>query len=820
MPVQHPPQPQTLSRKVQCLIYRSIAVSIAHIDVATTAAESSAPTSVAFLLSQLQASSSYSAVAPPPPPPLPSPPPPEDVLPVTVRAQPVELPRFPSFDAVPVRAPSAPTPSSARTLDLRACTFQQALPHIAALSEDPAFMKKEQADLERRLWDERCAIRRTYEEKVKLACTKAKMIGSGLTQYEADTMSDSFRRDLKKFDTERALVAWDGLVTKQQTTLETLGVPSMFPSASKTDRELSILQISGSLQSTCHVLPSDPNCRRRKRSRGHFNSLYIRGICAHARSSACRCSPPYLRFSATLFRPCTTYAVSITLLDPQLSLSIPMPYVDLVSKDDYASIWYITNTPNGNVGSFDPSKPTIVMLHPLFLDLTWMYPQMEDHRLYLNYNIILFDTRATGKSIYRHSGRYDLWVAAADLAFAFHYLNLPPAHIFAPEIYGYAALRLASLFPELCLSVTVVNIPGQTEIQRVFDSFDNLVQLWCYAEDLLSFEHACKELLDYFVGTDAHPDLIDEIVAYWEKNFPPFRRSYCITNVNILMNRSAMNEEELASITSPVLIVQAERSATHPIDLAELLVQSMVNVPGGATIFPVKTSVAYMSLLSASIVNQVFIKFLQRLPHTGSNLRRSRKPIVERMKAALQQLAKSRNNPSIAERDPLSPLSFSCLPDEAVRNQDEVFMTYIKGEREAFSPLTMEGRPIRKYSERNEHWLDAASDGYSYSISTIAKFTRRKGKGSKDKEKTKDKDAAKDWDWAADMKPPSWTRRMERREQFVPTPSEPLSEELLQLARIRRATINPGAVDKHVIKGSMAKVVSGGGTVPLPRMLR
>lgn len=97
-----------------------------------------------------------------------------------------------------------------------------------------------------------------------------------------------------------------------------------------------------------------------------------------------------------------------------------MPYVDLVSSDDYASIWYQTNSPGGNVSGFDPEKPTLVMLHPLFLDASWCHPQLDDPRLHANYNIIVFDTRNTGKSLFRPSGRQDLWVTAADLAHCFY----------------------------------------------------------------------------------------------------------------------------------------------------------------------------------------------------------------------------------------------------------------------------------------------------------------------------------------------------------------------------------------------------------------
>ncbi len=97
-----------------------------------------------------------------------------------------------------------------------------------------------------------------------------------------------------------------------------------------------------------------------------------------------------------------------------------MPYVDLVSSDDYAAIWYNTNAPAGTVSGFDPDKPTLVMLHPLFLDSTWTHPQLDDPRLNANFNIVVFDTRTTGKSLFRPTGRHDLWVAAADLAHCFY----------------------------------------------------------------------------------------------------------------------------------------------------------------------------------------------------------------------------------------------------------------------------------------------------------------------------------------------------------------------------------------------------------------
>jgi pimeloyl-ACP methyl ester carboxylesterase len=96
-----------------------------------------------------------------------------------------------------------------------------------------------------------------------------------------------------------------------------------------------------------------------------------------------------------------------------------MPYVDLPnSPDDYASLWYITNSPTGTVGGFDPAKATIVLLHPLFLDSSWLTAQFEDPRLSSCYNLIAFDARHAGQTTSRLNGKQDSWTDAADLAFA------------------------------------------------------------------------------------------------------------------------------------------------------------------------------------------------------------------------------------------------------------------------------------------------------------------------------------------------------------------------------------------------------------------
>ncbi|KAI9575029.1 hypothetical protein HD554DRAFT_2051973 [Boletus coccyginus] len=125
--------------------------------------------------------------------------------------------------------------------DIRSMSFQQALPHLTQLASDPGFLtavsrlRQEQNELEQQLWGERQAIHKKHEEKVKVARTKAILIDAGLSKHEADMMNDAYHGDLRRFDKERVVLAWDALIQKQQAALETLGVPTMFATTSQAD---------------------------------------------------------------------------------------------------------------------------------------------------------------------------------------------------------------------------------------------------------------------------------------------------------------------------------------------------------------------------------------------------------------------------------------------------------------------------------------------------------------------------------------------------------------------------------------------------------
>ncbi|KDQ64989.1 hypothetical protein JAAARDRAFT_245121 [Jaapia argillacea MUCL 33604] len=395
-----------------------------------------------------------------------------------------------------------------------------------------------------------------------------------------------------------------------------------------------------------------------------------------------------------------------------------MPYVDLLASDDHAAVWYTTNTNFCHVSSFNPERPTIIMLHPPFLDSTWLTNQFADPRIGLHYNVIAFDLRCSGKSWSKPSGYHDCWVEAADIAFAHQMLHLPPAHVFAVgNIAVPIALRFAILFPDLCLSLTLCSVPPQTELKFVFNIFDEMFQSWCYAEDLESFEHAANEAVTFLAGPKCDPDLQDELIAHWESHYPPFRRSRLVELVNLIMNRTSLSSQEYKAIRQPVLIVQGSHSETHPVKHAQLLQSELVNAAGGAHLYIVQGAVGTLSIVPAfaSIVNQTFAKFLSRQPLVRSDLSPPSKPIETRMRSALAKLADLAGDPSIASRPARSSASFSRVTSEVARSQLDTIRIYAKDQGRAFSPLGPDGRPIRKFSERIQgHWFHGEHDGLSY----------------------------------------------------------------------------------------------------------
>lgn len=72
------------------------------------------------------------------------------------------------------------------------------------------------------------------------------------------------------------------------------------------------------------------------------------------------------------------------------------------------------------------SKPWLLVIHPVWVDLTWLRSITQDDDFLELYNIITFDQRDHGRTQSALCPTTDFNTMAADLAFAMQKLSLPP----------------------------------------------------------------------------------------------------------------------------------------------------------------------------------------------------------------------------------------------------------------------------------------------------------------------------------------------------------------------------------------------------------
>lgn len=350
-------------------------------------------------------------------------------------------------------------------------------------------------------------------------------------------------------------------------------------------------------------------------------------------------------------------------------------------------------------------------------------------------------------------------------------------------------------------------------------------------------------------------------------------RFLCAFVAYLAWKRTLLRPEELASIVCPVLIIQVlilyfcleeqeliqypqgEASPIAPLKYAEKLKQHLINVENEPRLYVVKGkrvlcsritfhftaffagAKACLNILpgSASIVNQVFSKFLAQQPRTRSDLVCPKTSIQERSKLALSKLAEFVGIPSIAQRDPRSPLSFSCVKADVAKSQLENLMFYAKDLDKAYCPLGRDGRPLRKSVPAfvlhstilTFFWLQGTLNGRRRLIGSkgtntaIATSVRARALFSPivlhaptDTSELKAARNYKNYKQSRSKTPSSPERPVAG--SLTANKESLVTDEVAQDGRMRRTTYNANAssVDKHVIRGTMQKVVTQSAQLP------
>lgn len=194
-------------------------------------------------------------------------------------------------------------------------------------------------------------------------------------------------------------------------------------------------------------------------------------------------------------------------------------------------------------------------------------------------------------------------------------------------------------------------------------------------------------------------------------------------------------------------------------------------------------------------------------------------PKADRMKTALNDLAEITGDTTITSRDPLSSLSFSCLPPEIVKSQMDALQQYRNGLQKAISPLGSDGKPVRKYA--------VYCQLLPYHLTSLIGIpTGNQRIGSMEKKMAYQSQVRELvlvmnhcgcnslglCTSGTSFLPPERPRESERPEKILH--QDPTFDGWL-----RRPASTPNSLDKLVIKGSMVKVVGNTPTPPFQRLL-
>ncbi|GJJ13299.1 hypothetical protein Clacol_007551 [Clathrus columnatus] len=101
------------------------------------------------------------------------------------------------------------------------------------------------------------------------------------------------------------------------------------------------------------------------------------------------------------------------------------------------------------------------------------------------------------------------------------------------------------------------------------------------------------------------------------------------------------------------------------------------------------------------ITHRVFLDFLCRQPAVPP-FTPGKPDVLKMAKDALHLLADLKGDPSISQRDPSTPLSFSMWSEEVAEAFQAQIDEFGIGIDKVFSPLDANGQPIRKFSSRHD----------------------------------------------------------------------------------------------------------------------
>jgi len=324
--------------------------------------------------------------------------------------------------------------------------------------------------------------------------------------------------------------------------------------------------------------------------------------------------------------------------------------------------------------------PWLLILHPLFLDISFLYPYLNPPSPLLDrFNIILIDFRSHGRTHAKVSPSCDLWTLAADLAFALHKLNLPPVHLFATDPRGSeVAIRLCGLFSPLVLSVCLCTIPPPEEEGFVKTAFQAVMASWTNPDLPEDWDASVSATQWWLYGprsTYCSLDVLDAWAGAMIRRYPPCKATDALGSCVAYVERVTPPSSLAPLIQVPILALHGDFQNIYDCPGAERRFREFVNIPPPSSFRVMTDTPLQMFDTFPERVKEQYYPWIDNLlaqqADPGPSASCATKPVLFDSKRALERLADLLGDPSIASRDPDTSDSFHALSDDKISSNAE-----------------------------------------------------------------------------------------------------------------------------------------------------
>ncbi|GAA5990723.1 hypothetical protein JCM10908_003208 [Rhodotorula pacifica] len=320
------------------------------------------------------------------------------------------------------------------------------------------------------------------------------------------------------------------------------------------------------------------------------------------------------------------------------------------------------HTPEDAASATAPLQ-TLVVLVPFTSSPLSTLPQLAaTSPLRKNYDIIALAPRSHGETTAPITAESDHFVAAAELAFAYEALQIPPCPLFAPStICSRIALAFTILFPDLVTALALASLSTRSA-RRSIAQLVGFCELAVGGEDSELVIEMFAELASILGGDGQTDEQKDRLVKFLLRQGGPRKTRLSYERMGLWYYEAKFPSHVLAAVRQPCLLLYGENDEdTLPEnDNWELLLNGAQTVR--IELIPDTSKMCWIA--APQPVSDALASFFDEHAHRSES--QSAPPQFEQ---ALTRLATISHEPGVRDRDLRDPQSFAALTKQEVQER-------------------------------------------------------------------------------------------------------------------------------------------------------